>query len=55
MAVAAAGGGAAERRQKCLHMQMHTHVVMRTNEMMKAAPAMLKAQLDIEAPMAEGL
>ncbi len=54
-AAAAAGGGAAECRQKRLHMQMHKHIVMRTNEMMKAAPAMLKAQLDIEAPMAEAL
>ncbi len=36
-------------------MQMHRHAVMRTNEMMKAAPAMLKAQLDIEAPRAEAL
>ena len=53
MAAAAAGGGAAECRQKRLHMQMHKHVVMRTNEMMKAAPAMLKAQLDIEAPRME--
>ncbi len=55
MAAAAAGGGITERRQKRLHMQIHKHVVMRTNEMMKAAPAMLKAQLDIEAPMAEAL
>ncbi len=53
--MAATGGGAAERRQKCLHMQMHSHVVMRTNEMMKVAPVMLKAQLDIEVPMAEAL
>ncbi len=55
MAVAAVGGGAADRRQKRLHMQMHKHVVIWTNEMMTAAPAMLKAQLDIEAPMAEAL
>ncbi len=47
MAAAAAGGGVEERRQICLHMQTHKHAVMRTNEMMKAAPAMLKAQLDM--------
>jgi hypothetical protein len=55
MAAAAAGGGVEERRQIRLHIQMHRHAVMRTNEMMKAAPAMLKAQLDIEAPRAEAL
>jgi hypothetical protein len=55
MAAAAAGGGVEERRQIRLHMQMHRHAVMRTNETMKAAPAMLKAQLDIEAPRAEAL
>jgi hypothetical protein len=48
MAAAAAGGGVEERRQKRLHIQMHRQAVMRTNETMKAAPAMLKAQLDIE-------
>ncbi len=47
MAAAAAGGGAEERWQIRLHMQMHKHAVMRTNEMMKAAPAMLKAQPDM--------
>ncbi len=52
MAAAAAGGGNEERRQIRLHMQMHRHAVMRTNEMMKA---MLKAQLDMEAPRAEAL
>ncbi len=55
MAAAAAGGGVEERRQIRLHMQMHRHAVMRTNEMMKVAPAMLKAQLDIEVPRAEAL
>ncbi len=55
MAAAAAGGGVEERRQIRLHMQMHKHAVMRTNEIMKAAPAMLKAQLDMEAPRAEAL
>ncbi len=55
MEAAAAGGGVEERRQICLHMQMHKQAVMSTNEMMKAAPAMLKAQLDIEAPRAEAL
>ncbi len=34
-------------------MQMHKHPMMRTNETMKAAPAMLNAQLDIEAPRME--
>ncbi len=55
MAAAAVGGGIEERRQIRLHMQMHRHAVMRMNEMMKAAPAMLKAQLDIEVPRAEAL
>ncbi len=47
MAAAAAGGGVEERWQIRLHMQMHKHAMMRTNEMMKAAPAMLKAQPDM--------
>ncbi len=55
MAAAAAGGGIIDRWQIRLHMQMHRHAMMRTNEMMKAAPAMLKAQLDIEAPRVEAL
>ena len=55
MAAAAAGGGVEERRQIRLHMQMHRHTVMRMNETMKAAPAMLKAQLDIEEPRTEAL
>ncbi len=49
MAAAAAGGGVAER------WQMHKHAVMRMNEMMKAAPAMLKAQPDMWAPRVEAL
>ena len=55
MAAAAAGGGIEERRQIRLHMQMHRHTVMRTNKTMKAAPAILKAQLDMEAPRTEAL
>jgi hypothetical protein len=55
MAAAAAGGGIKECRQIRLHMQMHRHTVMRTNETMKAAPTMLKAQLDIVAPRTEAL
>ena len=55
MAAAAAGGGVAERRQMRLHRQTHKHAVMRMKEMTKAAPAMLKAQLDMEAPRAEAL
>jgi hypothetical protein len=55
MAAAAAGGGVEEHRQIRLHMQMHRHTVIRRNEMMKAAPAMLKAQLDMEAPRTEVL
>ncbi len=55
MAAAAAGGGVAERWQMRLHRQMHKHAVMRTNEMTKAAPAMLKAQPDMWAPRVEAL
>ena len=55
MAAAAGGGGVEERRQTRLHMQMHRHTVMRTKETMKAAPTMLKAQLDMEAPRTEAL
>ncbi len=55
MAEAAAGGGVEERQQIRLHRQMHRHTMMRTNETMKAAPAMLKAQLDIDAPRTEAL
>ena len=55
MAAAAAGGGVEERRQIRLHMQIHRHTVMRMNETMKAAPTMLKAQLDMEAPRTEAL
>ena len=55
MAAAAAGGGVAEHWQMRLHRQMHKHAVMRTNEMTKAAPAMLKAQPDMWAPRVEAL
>ncbi len=48
MADAAAGAGVerAQRRQA----QMQQLTTMMTNKMMKAAPAMLKAQLDMEVP-----
>ncbi len=55
MAAAAAGGGVTERWQISLHRQMHKHAVMRMNEMMKVAPAMLKAQPDMWAPRVEAL
>ncbi len=47
MAAAAAGGDVAERWQMRRHRQTHKHAVMRMKEMMKAAPAMLKAQPDM--------
>ncbi len=49
MAEAAAGAGV-ERAQKCLQAQMQQQTTMMKNDTMKAAPAMLKAQLDMEAP-----
>jgi hypothetical protein len=54
MALAAAGGGV-ERRQQCLQAQTQRHPTMMTKDTMKAAPAMLKAQLDMEAPDIETL
>jgi hypothetical protein len=54
MALAAAGGGV-ERRQQCLQAQTQKHLTMMTKDTMKAAPAMLKAQLDMEAPEMEAL
>ncbi len=54
MALAAAGGGV-ERQQKRLQVQMQKHPTMTTKDTMKAAPAMLKAQLDMEAPEMEAL
>jgi len=49
MAEAAAGAGV-ERAQKRLQAQTQQQTTMMKNNMMKAAPAMLKAQLDMEAP-----
>jgi hypothetical protein len=54
MAVAAAGGGD-ERLQKCWQAQTQQHPMMIMKDTMKAAPAMLKAQLDMEAPEREAL
>jgi len=52
MAEAAAGAGV-ERAQKRLQAQTQQHPRMITNDTMKAAPAMLNAQLDMEAPEME--
>ncbi len=49
MALAAAGGGV-ERRQQRRQVQTQRHPTITTKDMMKVAPAMLKAQLDMEAP-----
>ncbi len=54
MALAAAGGGK-ECQQNCLQAQTQQHPMMMTKDTMKAAPAMLKAQLDMEAPEMEAL
>ncbi len=54
MALAAAGGGV-ERRQNRLQAQTQQHPRMMTRDTMKAALAMLKAQLDMEAPEMEAL
>ncbi len=54
MALAAAGAGV-ERWQQRLQAQTQRHPMMMTKDMMKAAPAMLKAQLDMEAPETEAL
>jgi hypothetical protein len=51
----AAAGGGVERQQRRLQAQMQRHPTMMTKETMKAAPAMLKAQLDMEAPEMEAL
>ncbi len=48
LALAAAGGGV-ERQQQRLQAQTKRHPTMMTKDTMKAAPAMLKAQLDMEA------
>jgi hypothetical protein len=52
MAEAAAGAGV-ERPQQHLQVQMQQQTTMMMNDTMKAAPAMLKAQLDMEAPEME--
>jgi len=49
MAEAAVGGGD-ERLQKRRQAQKHRHPTITTKEVMKAAPAMLKAHPDKEAP-----
>ncbi len=49
MADAAAGAGV-ERVQRRRQVQTQQPTTMMTNRMMKAAPAMLKAQLDMEVP-----
>jgi hypothetical protein len=54
MALAAAGAGV-ERWQQHLQAQTQRHPTMMTKDTMKAAPAMLKAQLDMEAPETEAL
>ena len=53
MIAEAAAGAGAERAQKRLQAQKQQHPTMITKDTMKAAPAMLKAQLDIEAPEME--
>jgi len=52
MAEAAAGAGV-EQEQKRLQVQTQQHPTMIMNDTMKAAPAMLNAQLDMEAPEME--
>ncbi len=52
MALAAAGGGE-ERWQQRRQAQMQKHPTRMMKDTMKAAPAMLKAQLDMEAPYME--
>ncbi len=54
MALAAAGGGI-EHRQQRRQAQTQWHPMMTTKDTMKAAPAMLKAQLDMEVPDIETL
>ncbi len=46
----AADGAGVERAQKCLQAQTQQQKTRMKNKMMKAAPAMLKAQLDMEVP-----
>ena len=53
MIAEAATGAGAERAQKRLQVQKQQQPTMITKDTMKAAPAMLKAQLDIDAPEME--
>ena len=53
MIAEAAAGAGAERAQKRLQAQRQQQPTMITKDTMKAAPAMLKAQLDIDAPEME--
>ena len=50
MMAEAAAGDCVERAQKRLLAQTQQQTTMMKNDTMKAAPAMLKAQLDMEAP-----
>jgi|CryBogDrversion2_8_1035294.scaffolds.fasta_scaffold74550_2 hypothetical protein len=52
MAEAAAGAGV-ERAKRRLQAQKQQQTTMMTNDTMKAAPAMLKAHSDMEAPEME--
>jgi hypothetical protein len=53
MMAEAAAGARVEQAQKRLQAQTQQHPMMTTNDMIKAAPAMLNAQLDMEAPETE--
>ena len=53
MIAEAATGAGAERAQKRLQAQKQQQPTMITKDTMKAAPVMLKAQLDIDAPEME--
>ncbi len=53
MIAEAATGAGVERAQKGLQAQKQQQPTMITKDTMKAAPAMLKAQLDIDAPEME--
>jgi hypothetical protein len=53
MIAEAATGAGVDRAQKRLQAQKQQQPTMITKDAMKAAPAMLKAQLDIDAPEME--
>ena len=53
MIAEAATGAGVERAQNRLQAQKQQQPTMITKDTMKAAPAMLKAQLDIDAPEME--